>query len=168
MVTIRCTAKLIKRMGRKPGALEEAAIPTNALGDWHANILFFHRAQVLLFVNDNSRLAVVTPARDARNLDTHLTGALAELLEHLGVPVRWIEAELSEMRTTHIAPTRSRSVLATMNDYAFQIEGRYHEWGGVYPLEMSLDLSGCPSGPLGYQLPHEITTGMLKMGYDRN
>ena len=162
MITIRCTAKLLKRIGRKAAALAEAVNPTSALGDWHANLLFFYRAQVLLFVNDNSRLAVVTQARDARNIEAHLAGGLAELLEHLGVPIPWIHAELSEMRRAQLAPTRSRSVLATMNDYAFQIEGRYHEWGGVYPLQMSLDLSGCPSGPLGYRLPGEVTTGFLK------
>jgi hypothetical protein len=162
MLTIRCTAKLLKRIGRKPGLPDEVVEPTTALGDWHANVLFFDRAQALLFANDNSRLAVVTSARDARNLDAHLAAELAELLEHLGVPQPWINAEVAQMSQSHVAPTRSRSVLATMNDYAFQIEGRFHQWGGLYPLQMSLDLSECPSGPLGYRLPYEVTMALLR------
>ena len=162
MFTIRCTAKLLKRIGLKPAALEHLADSTTGLGDWHAKLLFFDRAQSLLFTNDNSRLAVVTPARDARNLGAHLKAGLAELLAHLGAPQPWIDAELAEMDGPRIAPTRSRSVLATLNDYGFQIEGRFHQWGGLYPLQMSLDLSGCPSGPLGYQLPFEVTMALLK------
>jgi hypothetical protein len=160
--TTRCTAKLLKRIGPKLAAPEDIAAPTTALGDWHANLLFFDRAQALLFTNDNSRLAVVTPARDARNLGVHLAAGLAELLAHLGAPQLWTDAEVGEMKVSRVAPTRSRSILATMNDYAFQIEGRFHQWGGLYPLQMSLDLSGCPSGPLGYQLPYEVTLALLK------
>ncbi len=165
MFTIRCTAKLLKRIGRKPGSPILAVEPTTALGDWHANILFFDRAQAILFTNDNSRLAVVAPARDARNLGKHLSVALAELLEHLGIPPEWIQAEVSEMAELSVGPTRSRSLLATMNDYAFQIEGRFHQWGGFFPLQMSLDLSGCPSGPLGYRLPYEVTEALLGERY---
>ena len=165
MFTIRCTAKLLKRIGRKQGLPMPAVEPTTALGDWHANILFFDRAQALLFTNDNSRLAVVAPARGARNLGNHLSVALAELLEHLAIPLEWIQGEVSEMAELCVAPTRSRSLLATMNDYAFQIEGRFHQWGGVFPLQMSLDLSGCPSGPLGYRLPYEVTEALLRERY---
>ncbi len=165
MFTIRCTGKLLKRIGHKPGLPAPAVESSTALGDWHANILFFHRAQALLFTSDTSRLAVVAPARDARNLGRHLTIALAELLEHLAIPLEWIQAEVSEMAELGIAPTRSRSVLATMNDYAFQIEVRFHQWGGFFPLQMSLDLSGCPSGPLGYQRPYEVTEALLRERY---
>ena len=165
MFTIRCTAKLLKRIGRKLGFSDLAVEPTTAMGDWHANILFFDRAQALLFTNDNSRLAVVTPARDARNLGAHLSVALAELLEHLAIPLEWIQAEVFEMAELDVAPTRSRSLLATMNDYSFQIEGRFHQWGGLFPLQMSLDLSGCPSGPLGYRLPYEVTEALLRERY---
>jgi hypothetical protein len=164
LVTIRCTAKLLSRTGLH--AEPVALTPTAALGDWHANILFFHRAQVLLFVSDASLLAVVTPAREVRALASHLTQGLSVLLEHLGAPPTWIDWEVREMAEARFAPTRSRGVLATMNNYKIQIEGRFHEWGSVYPLEMSLDLSQCPAGPLQYRLPVEVALDLLRQRHD--
>lgn len=140
--------------------------PTTALGNWYADILFFYHRQVLLFVSDNSRLAVITPAKDIRSLVDHLARQLAIVLQHLGAQPKWIDAEIREMANVCIAPTRSRSVLGTMNDYKIQIEAMIQGSEDIGPLEIALKLSRCPVGPLEYRSPDKVTIDLLKSRYE--
>jgi hypothetical protein len=164
MVTICCTVKLLKRTGFPVSAVVDE--PTTALGNWHANILFIQHTQVLLFVNDASRLGVITPARQIRSLESHLTQHLSALLAYLNVPQAWIDAEVREMAAVSFAATHSRSVLGTMNDYKYQIESMI--WGNhsISPLEMAIQLSVCPVGPLQYRSPDKVSFELLKVKYD--
>jgi hypothetical protein len=117
---------------------------------------------MLLFVSDNSRLAVITPAREVKSLASHLPRHLSALLEHLGASPRSIDAEVREMAEAHIAATRSKSILATMNDYKFQIEDMLHISGYISPLEMAINLSNTPVGILNYQFPGKVALDLLK------
>jgi hypothetical protein len=160
IITIGCTSKLLKRSGLSPET--SLSDPTSALGNWHANIIFISRLQILLFVSDNSRLAVVTPAREVKSLASHLTRQLSALLEQLGVPTRAIDAELREMADAHISTTNSKSVLSTMIDYKLQMEAMILESGYVSPLEMSVNLSDVLVGPLNYRCPGEVALDLLR------
>ncbi len=70
MFRISCTVKLIKRASLKIDRVFPE--PTTALGNWHANILYFHYLQLLMFVNDTSRQVVITLAQDMHSLANHL------------------------------------------------------------------------------------------------
>jgi hypothetical protein len=90
------------------------------LGDWYGNALRLGRQQLLLFVSGRTRLAVIIPARDTRRLPTVLAHAVADRLAALGVPAALIEQERRHMADVVFARTDNRSVLGTMNDYAFK------------------------------------------------
>lgn len=139
---------------------------TNALGNWYADLLFVNRYQLLLFVNENSRLAIITPAKGARSLASHLTQHLAEFLQQMQVPKDWIDAENQEMQEARFSKTNSRSVLGTMNDYRYQIEWKICDEGEVSPLELSMHLRDCPCGPLKYASPFALTIELLKKRYE--
>jgi hypothetical protein len=166
MVTICLTAKLFKRTSfhREPYTSE----PEAALGNWFADILFFRRRQILLFVSDNSRLAVITPAKEVRSMANHLTIHLSALLENLGAQPAWIDAEMRKMAGARFTTTNSRSVLGTMNDYRMQIEARVFEAEDVSPLELALALSMGPVGPLQYRHPGEVALDLLKKCYEKD
>jgi hypothetical protein len=164
MVVICCTSKLLKRTGFPIKSLILA--PTTALGTWYANILFFHHRQVLLFVSDLSRLAVITPAKDVRSLANHLTEHLAILLKHIDAQPKWIDAEIREMANISFATTHSRSVLGTMNDYKIQIAFMLEESEDMSPLEIAMNLVECPVGPLEYRSPGVVALGLLKDHYE--
>lgn len=164
MVTICCTSKLLKRINLHPESL--APVSTTALGNWYANILFFHRRQVLLFVSERSRLAVVTPAKETRLLANHLARHLSSLLGSLNAKPEWINAELHQMVDIHFSATKSRSVLGTMNDYKLQIEALLSESLEVSEIEIALHLSICPVGPLQYRSPDKVTLDLLKTSYE--
>ncbi|HEX2980847.1 MAG TPA: hypothetical protein VHO48_11330 [Anaerolineaceae bacterium] len=164
MVTICCTSKLLKRAGFPV----ESSVPepTTALGNSYANILFFHRRQILLFVSERSRLAVIAPAKDTRLLANHLPRSLSVLLERLNAKPEWIDAEIRQMADVHYAPTGSRSVLGTMNDYKFQIEALLSRSLEESEIAIALHLSVCPAGPLEYRSPDRVTLDLLKTRYE--
>ena len=164
MFSICCTSKLLNRTR----FLAESSVPepTTALGNWYANILFFHRRQFLLFVGERSRLAVVTPAKETRLLASHLVQHLSVLLDRLKVKPEWIDAEIRQMVDVRYAATKSRSVLGTMNDYKFQIEARLAESLEVSEIEIASHLSVCPVGPLQYRSPDKVTLDLLKKNYE--
>ena len=164
MVTICCTSKLMKRTGFP--AVSSIPEPTTALGNWYANILFFQRRQVLLFVSERSRLAVVTPAKETRLLASHLVQHLPVLLENLNAKPKWIDEEMRHMVDVRFAATKSRSVLGTMNDYKFQIERLHAESPELNELEISNHLSVCPVGPLQYRSSDQVTLDLLKTSYE--
>lgn len=117
MVVLRCTHKLLARL--KHPAPAAAAVSTTRLGDWYGNELRLGRQQLLLIVNGRTRLAVLVPARDARRLSTVLPDAVSVRLAAIGVPAALIDQERQQMVDVVFARTDDRSVLGTMNDYAF-------------------------------------------------
>lgn len=163
MYSIGCTVKLLKRAGFTPEPVIQEPFP--ALGNWHANLLYFSRNQLILFVNDRSRLAVVTPARESGKMGSHLTTYLDNLLRVLDMPSKWIDAEIGNMAAVHYAKTHSRSILGTMIDYKWQIE-TYTRFDKDELLEMCLRLSECPIGPMDYDNPRNVTFNLLKSRYD--
>lgn len=165
MVTICCTSKLLKRIGFPAESLVSNS--TTALGNWYANILFFHHQQVLLFVSDYSRLAVITPAKEIRSLANQLTIHLSALLERLDAKPEWINAEIREMADLQYATTKNkRSILGTMNDYKIQIEAMIDKSKMISPIEIALNLSICPVGPLQYRNPRDVSLDLLKKGFE--
>jgi hypothetical protein len=136
---------------------------TTGLGNWYANILYLHRAQYFLFVNDLSRLAVVSPRKETKTPSKMLTQCLPELLKNLKIPDQWIQAEILEMTEVHYIPTQSRSVLGTMNDYKFQMEAVMFSPDNA--LEMSINLCNCPAGPLQYEIPVRVAFNLLQQRF---
>jgi Domain of unknown function (DUF6933) len=153
---------------KRTGFPTEASVPepTTALGNWYTNILFFHRRQMLLFVSERSRLAVVTPTKETALLASHLMQHLSVLLGRLNAKPEWIDAEIRQMVDVCYAATKSRSVLGTMNDYKFQIESLLAESIKVSEIEIALHLSICPAGPLQYRSPDKVTLDLLKTSYE--
>jgi hypothetical protein len=96
MLTIRCTQRLLKRLGIKPDPNPPAS--TTKLGDWYANLLYTPRGQFILCTSERSLLSVLVTAKDARMLlPGKLPLALGAFLMNLGVPFDAIRAEISEM-----------------------------------------------------------------------
>jgi hypothetical protein len=60
MFTLRCTARLLKRM--KVAPLVACPEPTTHLGDWYANLIHVGRQQLVLAVSEKTLLPVVVPA----------------------------------------------------------------------------------------------------------
>lgn len=158
MVVVRCTSKLLHRLGRHP---RSAAVSTTTLGDWYATLLFTRPQQVILLVNATTRLPVVIPARDLSTIPARSTAAVAAVLATLRVPADIIAAELREMGEVAFTTTESRSVLGTMNDFANHIEWVLKDHDDVTLHALSVELADTPVGPLGYDRPSDVAHRQL-------
>ncbi len=153
MVTLRCTAKLRRRLGL--GVLSEPGPSDSVLGDWYANLLVLERQPLVLCVSEHSLLAVVLHARDLRHLAMHFRQGLESRLLRLGISTVAVGAELERSGNLAFGATCSRSVLGSMTDFVFQLQARaaYHPGEAWTVAELEDDLATIPCAPLQYRRP---------------
>ena len=161
MVVLRCTQKLLVRL-KQTGDLP-AAESTTRLGDWYGNVLQLGRRQHLLFISERSRLPVVIPIREARNLATIFPDAVCEVLGHVGVAVEDVADERSRMSEIAFGRTRNRSLLGTMNDFAFMAQvGSARRPEPETPEELMRFLAQTPILPLDGASPIVLTLAVFR------
>jgi hypothetical protein len=151
MVVLRCTQKLLVRL-KQVGDLPPVE-STTRLGDWYGNILRIGRRQHLLFISEGSRLPVVLPISESKRLTTAFPDAVCERLAIVGVA-----EERSRMSGITFGRTRNRSLLGTLNDFAFMVQSvdaRRAE--PESPEELMRFLSQTPILPLDGARPIELT-----------
>jgi hypothetical protein len=158
MTTIRCTAKLLKRLGF--GNPREPPAPENTLGDWYANILFTRVGHYLILLNERSRLPVLLSARDLHSFERRFLQTLPEILGEIGVPLHQIDRELSLMQPFHIGRTADRSVLGTLNDFGF-LAKHWLSPGDLSLYEVNLRLARTPCQQLQSKFPYKETRSLL-------
>src|SRR5690606_35559751 len=95
---------------------------TTRLGDWYGNILRLGRRQYLLFISERSRLPVVLPIGEAKRLTTVFPDAVCQVLALVGIAAGDIADERSRMSGIAFGRSRNRSLLGTMNDFAFMAQ----------------------------------------------
>jgi hypothetical protein len=160
MTTLRCTAKLLKRLGiSKPG---EPPPPNNILGDWFANIVYTPQRHYVLLVSERSLLPVITTARDIRNLQPRFMTELGDVLLAIGVRRELIARELALMEPIYYGRTNDRRVLGSMNDLIFLFKGMLAHGRGGTVLECSLELARTPCGPIGMSRPRNVARRLLE------
>ncbi len=126
MATLRCTAKLLKRLKTAP--LADPPPPTTMLGDWTANLIHLGRWQLVLAVNDATRLGVAINAAPFATVAERLVEAIADSLRDLGIAEQDVIAECLAMRALNIGAKGDRSVLGTLTRYYFDLEAwHFHE-----------------------------------------
>ncbi len=164
MVVLRCTAKLLKKLKMEKEPLKDPGSSTTVLGDWYANIVYVERRPLVLAVSEKSLLPLLVPARDLDQLSNHLMRALVERIQRMGIPDTIIRQEMSRMEPFFYGKTANRSVLGSMNDFAYLLKTipRVHpDWGLV---DMMDSLGDTPCSPLGYQFPSEKAGELLREG----
>lgn len=145
MFVVHGTRKLLARVGG-PTASPDATSAT-ALGSWYATALFW-KPQVVLFVNESTLLPVLMPLAPATTVVDRVPAALSIVLATHGVSDRFIEREVAEMADHQVAPTRNRSVVGSMNEFAFLGEMFPQPGWGDDLVALSLRLSEVPCAPL--------------------
>jgi hypothetical protein len=156
MLVLRCTQKLLGRLKQddNPAPVES----TTRLGDWYGNILRIGHRQHLLFISERSRLPVVIPIRDGKRLRTLFPDAVCERLAIVGVAAAGIADERARMSDLAFGRTRNRSLLGTLNDFAFMaqsVDARRAEPDS--PEELMRFLSQTPILPLDGASPIDLT-----------
>ena len=152
MFTLRCTKRLLARLGSQP--LVDEVEPTTRLGDWYANLLFPPGGQVVLAVNERSLLPVLIPAAPARTLVARFAPVVEEVLLRLGVPAAVAEAERSQMGKVRIGRTVNRQVGGSRNDFSFLMDA--HLQRNTSLIDVAAKLAHTPCGPIGMKYPVDV------------
>jgi hypothetical protein len=156
MVVLRCTQKLLVRLKQvgAPPPVES----TTRLGDWYGNTLRIGRRQHLLFISERSRLPVVLPITESKLLGTVFRDAVCERLAIVGVTAEDVADERARMSEIAFGRTRNRSLLGTLNDFAFMAQsGDARRTEPESPEELMRFLSQTPILPLDGASPIELT-----------
>lgn len=117
MFTLHCTAKLRGRLKRPLWRQRQPA--TTMLGDWYATVLFW-KPQVALLINERTLLPVILPLAPADSLLERIGPAVAQVMAWHAVVPWLIETEAAAMAQVEVAKTANRSVVGTMNEFAFE------------------------------------------------
>ena len=133
MLTLHCTAKLRDRLKRP---LSEAPRPpSTALGDWYATALFW-KPQLALLVNERTLCRCCSCGH--------------------GIGQDFIEREIAAMADVEIAKTSNRSVVGTMNEFAFEAEVYRDHRGMTDLLQLAMRLAETPCGAIKYESPARL------------
>ena len=159
MFSFRCTKVLTKKLGLTVDA--NPPPPATRLGDWYGNVLNLGHQRLMIFISDRSLLPVLMPLRERHQMLQNFKKRLAFLLVRLDIDAHLISAELDNMQKSFIAPTASRSVLGSLNDFVNLTKHRYyyHEYFDLRDTE--LWLAQVPCGPLDYQSPDRVASALL-------
>jgi hypothetical protein len=148
------TKKFLERVGRPSVPADTPS--TTQLGSWYATVLFW-RPQVALFVNVATLTPLLLPFAPATSVLARFGVGLDQLLEHQGVSRPFIDAELSQLGQVQLAKTCDRSLLGSMNEFAYLADVDRHSIAVVDLVGLSLRLAETPCGPLyrRHVTPHD-------------
>jgi hypothetical protein len=162
MLVLRCTRHLLARL--KQAREVPPAESTTRLGDWYGNILRIGRRQHLLFISERSRLPVIIPIREAKRLAQVFPDAVCDVLAAVGISPSDIADECFQMAEIRFGLTRNRSLLGTLNDFAFMAQhGNMPRPEPESPKELIRFLSQTPILPLGGASPIELTRAAFEV-----
>ena len=155
MVVLRCTQQLLHRLKRLDE--EPSMKSTTRLGDWYGNVIRMGNRHVLLFISERSRLPVLIPIRQANRLAAVLPEAVSEMLAWLRVPDSLIAEERRQMSEIAFERTNSRSLLGTLNDFAFGVRVHFMSRRTESLEDIARALAKTPILPLKGECPIDLT-----------
>jgi len=158
VVTIRCTRKLLQRIG-PPGQV--SAPSSTLLGDWCAGPVAVGHQRFVLLISEHSRLPVIMPGRDVKHLARNFPDALARVLAGLGIEASAVEREVEATREAVIAATNNRSLLGTLNDFSFLLSAHMENAPEIDLVDLALWVSRVPVSSLGMTSPDRVTRDLL-------
>jgi hypothetical protein len=162
MVTWRLTHKLQKVL--QLDLTNELRPTTSNLGDWYANFVSTYSGDLVVFVNEKTLLSVAIPIWESAHLLSLFRVRVVNLLGILGIQPKIIENELSHYDEIQFGKTRSRSVLGSMNDIAFQYQVLAEMAENKADLSLSkaeYQMSQMPCKPIGYRVPSDLVKEIL-------
>lgn len=115
MTVLRCTAKLLKRL-KQPAKPPEPAPQANPLGEWYADIDFWHRQPFVVMLNaaTGAMLMLHGNAASLRQLHERALLQFAAICEVVGLQGAGVDAELHGFDAGFaFGATRDRSLLAS-------------------------------------------------------
>ena len=162
MITLRLTHKLQQMLDID--LTEQLKPTTSTLGDWYANFVPTCSGDLIVLVNEKTLLSVAIPIWESNHLLLLFRLRVENLLGMIGIPSKVIDQELHHYNDTQFGKTRSRSVLGSMNDIAFQYQAIAEMAENKADLSLSnaeYQMSQMPCKPIEYRAPIDVAKELL-------
>lgn len=162
MVTLRLTRKLQKLLD-----IDVAVnlLPTTSkLGDWYANIIPTNLGDLILALDEKTLLSIAIPIWESDHWFALFQVRLGNLLRMIGIPPKAIVQELYHYNEYQLTKTRSRIVLGSMNDIAYQYQVIAEMATNKADLSLSdaeYRMSKMPCKPISYRVPMDVAKDLL-------
>lgn len=157
---LKCTKKMLDEIGIKtPAAIEPRDNATELLGDWCVNLLRIQRKKCLLIVNEKTLFSILVPEvkkAQIQNINVVFREALFAALIDEEFAAEQAEKILTEYDEITISKTDNRSVLGSMNDYAYHYKHFIESAGGFEMCRIPsliMHLNRMPMGAKNYAYP---------------
>ena len=147
MFVVHGTKKFLDRVHSTTPPAPDPSTVTTILGAWYATVLFW-QPQIALFVNEPTRLPLFVPLAPSATVISRMTQTAVAVFTALGLSKEFITREATEMGSHQLTKTANRSVLGSMNDFAYLAEAHHTAKHPTDLLELSLRLARTPCGPL--------------------
>ena len=117
----------------------------------------------MLFISEHSRLPVVIPIREVKRVETIFPNAVCAVLAAVGIADESIADERLRMSEIAFGPTMNRSLLGTLNDFAFMAQqGNANRAESESPEELMRFLAQTPTLPLNGASPIELMRAIFE------
>jgi hypothetical protein len=149
--------KLLNELGASPRVAKPPEHPAGFLGPWHANLIRIERRKCILYTNDRTLYSFLVPGvkkKDVVDFRELFALHLKMNLSKEGFGPEDITKALEEYGEIAIAPTKSRSVLGSMNDLAYQADFLVTRADGLEKgdiLTVNMMLNRIPMGAIKYR-----------------
>ena len=151
MVILRCTKRLTSHLSKKQPWQE--GISSGGLGDWYGNLIRGPSRRLALCTNERTLLSVVVPVAPSSGFLERFHEAALKRIRQLPVPASRRLAEAGAFSDLSLALTRSRSVLASMNQLGWGAEVWLRERPDGDLEELGLWLCDTPMSALATHWP---------------
>ncbi|HUE99181.1 MAG TPA: hypothetical protein VMN99_07985 [Anaerolineales bacterium] len=115
-------------------------------------------------MNEKTLLSIAIPIWESDNLLLLFRLRVGNLLGMIGIQSKAIDHELRHYSHIQFGKTRSRRVLGSMNDFAFQYQFIAEEAKNNADLSLSnaeYELSQMPCKPIDYRAPSDVVKELL-------
>jgi hypothetical protein len=160
VLTIRCTRKLLKRLGAE--AIVDPPSPTNRLGDWYANLVFVRHVPLIICVSERSLLPVIVEAKGASSFGARFREAARSVLQGIGAEPDMVGREVRAMGSFAIGVTANRRVLGSLNDLASLARFEIEDNSSIDLVTLAVKLAETPCSPLEYESPRTVSLALLR------
>lgn len=169
MRLIHCTQKLLKELDVKILEPNELPVAPEGLGNWYANLIRIDRKKCILFTNENTLYSFLIPNVLKKNIKNIAEEFLINLnlnLQAEGFNLEVINRVMQEYQEIGFATTVSRSVLGSMNDFAYQYDAHFEYekeegTGRIDILAINHQVNKSPMSMLKYESPLKALKSLL-------
>lgn len=153
MTLLRCSAQLLRRFAPVVPTGESPDSAPGRLGDWYARIVATRPRHLVLCTNEHTLLSVVVPLVPRDRLLDRFVAAAQHRIDQIDAPASIRMRERSALVGVRVGRCTNRSVIGTMNQFAYAVEAWLYDHSSQDLETLGLWLCDTPCSALRTDWP---------------